>query len=201
MSLKLGLEPQSPPVTKVSVRFNPSQVKALKTSRIGLVLVDPSLKPIYCNSEALKILAYPGLPTKATSAEFSKSIRFIVGKSSGADDFVKTFSFVSGRRRYQCRIFMSEIDSEGRFEPTIAITFERRRALLRELVTRFQLTDRESEAVQHLAQGLTSKEIAQQMNISVNTVKVFLRLIMIKMGVTTRSGIIGKLVHYTDPDD
>jgi hypothetical protein len=32
-------------------------------------------------------------------------------------------------------------------------------------------------------------------------VKVFLRLIMIKMGVTTRSGIIGKLVHGIDSDN
>ena len=59
---------------------------------------------------------------------------------------------------------------------------------------RFQLTDREIEAVQHLADGLTSKEIAQRMNISPNTVKVFLRLVMLKMGVTTRSGVIGKLM-------
>ncbi len=32
------------------------------------------------------------------------------------------------------------------------------------------------------------------MNISPNTVKVFLRLVMLKMGVTTRSGVIGKLI-------
>jgi len=32
------------------------------------------------------------------------------------------------------------------------------------------------------------------MNISPNTVKVFLRLVMLKMGVTTRSGVVGKLM-------
>jgi DNA-binding CsgD family transcriptional regulator len=41
--------------------------------------------------------------------------------------------------------------------------------------------------------GLTSKEVATRMNISPNTVTAFLRLIMVKMGVTTRSGIVGKL--------
>jgi DNA-binding CsgD family transcriptional regulator len=200
MSLKLGLERQSLPVREVPVRFNGAQARALKTARIGLVLLNPSLKPIYCNSEALKILAYPGRPTKATSSEFSKSIRSIVGKNAGVDDFVRTFRLISGRRRYVGRIFMPEFDPKNRFESTIAITLERDRPLLRELVARFQLTDRESEAVQHLSQGLTSKEIAQRMNISVNTVKVFLRLVMIKMGVTTRSGVIGKLVQGIEDD-
>jgi DNA-binding CsgD family transcriptional regulator len=49
------------------------------------------------------------------------------------------------------------------------------------------------EALIGVAMGLTSKELATRMNISPNTVKAFLRLIMIKMGVTTRAGIVGKL--------
>ena len=47
----------------------------------------------------------------------------------------------------------------------------------------------------HLLQGLTSKEIAREMDISPYTVKTYVRLVMIKMGVTTRSGIVGKLVR------
>jgi hypothetical protein len=49
--------------------------------------------------------------------------------------------------------------------------------------------------VEFLLQGLTSKEIANRMNISVNTVKAFLRLIMVKMNVSTRSGIAGKVAR------
>jgi DNA-binding CsgD family transcriptional regulator len=45
-----------------------------------------------------------------------------------------------------------------------------------------------------LVDGLTSKQIADRMTISTNTVKAFLRLIMIKMGVSTRAGIVGKAV-------
>ena len=78
---------------------------------------------------------------------------------------------------------------------TTSIEIRSRHSVLIDLAARFQLTDREIEAVQHLADGLTSKEIAQRMNISPNTVKVFLRLVMLKMGVTTRSGVIGKLVR------
>jgi DNA-binding CsgD family transcriptional regulator len=62
------------------------------------------------------------------------------------------------------------------------------------LSERFGLTQREQETVKLLLQGLTSKEIAGQMGISPNTVKAFVRLVMIKMGVSTRSGIAGKIV-------
>ena len=46
-----------------------------------------------------------------------------------------------------------------------------------------------------LVEGLASKEIAARMQISPNTVKVFLRLAMMKMGVSSRSGIMSKFIH------
>jgi DNA-binding CsgD family transcriptional regulator len=58
----------------------------------------------------------------------------------------------------------------------------------------FELTKREKETVELLIQGLTSKEIATRMKISPNTVKAFLRIVMVKMGVSTRSGILGKVI-------
>jgi DNA-binding CsgD family transcriptional regulator len=63
-----------------------------------------------------------------------------------------------------------------------------------EISERFGLTAREQETVQFLREGFTSKEIAQRMSISPNTVKAFIRLVMVKMGVSTRSGIVGKIV-------
>ncbi len=65
-----------------------------------------------------------------------------------------------------------------------------------ELSERFNLTAREQETVKFLLEGLTSKEIAERMNISPNTVKAFIRLVMVKMNVSTRSGIIGKIVGW-----
>jgi DNA-binding NarL/FixJ family response regulator len=47
-------------------------------------------------------------------------------------------------------------------------------------------------------QGLSSKEIADRMNISSNTVKTFLRLIMIKMGVSSRMAVVRKIIT-TEP--
>jgi DNA-binding CsgD family transcriptional regulator len=41
--------------------------------------------------------------------------------------------------------------------------------------------------------GLTSKEIAQEMNISPNTVKSFLKLVMAKVGVSNRTGLVARV--------
>jgi DNA-binding CsgD family transcriptional regulator len=41
---------------------------------------------------------------------------------------------------------------------------------------------------------MSSKAIADRMELSPNTVKTFLRLIMIKMGVTSRSAIVSKII-------
>ncbi|PYR86469.1 MAG: hypothetical protein DMG18_02585, partial [Acidobacteria bacterium] len=124
-----------------------------------------------------------------------ESMDSIIGNKPDNSGCPMTTYFMSGKRRYLCRTFALEQECNKNLKkPAIAITLERRHSVLIDLATRFQLTDREIEAVQHLADGLTSKEIAQRMNISPNTVKVFLRLVMLKMGVTTRSGVIGKLI-------
>ncbi|MGO9649101.1 MAG: helix-turn-helix transcriptional regulator [Terriglobales bacterium] len=68
---------------------------------------------------------------------------------------------------------------------------------LAETCARFNLTPREQETVKFLFEGLNSKEIANRMEISANTVKAFLRLVMVKMGVSTRSGIVGKIAGPT----
>jgi DNA-binding NarL/FixJ family response regulator len=54
-----------------------------------------------------------------------------------------------------------------------------------------RLTPREQETVALLATGLTNKEISARMGVSVNTVKAFLRSVMLKLGVTTRAGVVG----------
>jgi DNA-binding CsgD family transcriptional regulator len=56
-----------------------------------------------------------------------------------------------------------------------------------------RLTKRERTTVKLLAAGYTNKEIAARMMISVNTVKVFIHQVMLKLDVTTRAGIIGRL--------
>jgi len=164
------------------------------TARVGLILLDSFLKPVYWNSEALRIVAYPSPPPNAPGAQFLESIRSTVGEKAGSKGSSMTTQFMSGKRRYLCRTFLLERESNRNSKPAIAITLDRQRWIVIDLAGRFQLTDRQIEAVQHLADGLTSKEIAQRMNISADTVRVILQRIMLRMSVTTRSGVIGRLI-------
>jgi DNA-binding CsgD family transcriptional regulator len=62
------------------------------------------------------------------------------------------------------------------------------------IAKQFSFSPRERQAVEWLLQGLSSKEIADRMEISSHTVNSFIRTIMIKMGVSNRSGILGKII-------
>jgi DNA-binding CsgD family transcriptional regulator len=71
-----------------------------------------------------------------------------------------------------------------------------------EAVETYRLTEREAQTLKGILLGLCTKELADQMRISPNTVKAFTRLIMIKLGVTTRWGIIAKILgSHEVPED
>jgi DNA-binding CsgD family transcriptional regulator len=105
-------------------------------------------------------------------------------------------SLISGRRQYLCWTLPLEPFSRRVQNTTIAIILARGSRVaghLRRSCEQYKLTRRECEAVRLLSEGLTSKQIARRMNISAHTVKAFLHLIMLKLRVATRSGIVGKL--------
>jgi DNA-binding NarL/FixJ family response regulator len=58
----------------------------------------------------------------------------------------------------------------------------------------FHLTCRESDVVRCLLAGLTNKEIALSLGIEVNTVKDYIKNIMRKTKVTTRCGILSRVI-------
>ncbi|HEY6768518.1 MAG TPA: helix-turn-helix transcriptional regulator [Candidatus Sulfotelmatobacter sp.] len=183
------------------------------STRPGLMVVDTSLNLVASNNEAIQILTFPEplekirhLDSWLTNKIRSHLIERQVQRPSG---FVGEFR--SAKRTYLCRSFpldakgngngngIHEVEGNGSGVPTplLVVMMERRSngaVKLAEVAERFGLTAREQETVQLLLQGLTSKEIAQRMQISPNTVKAFIRLVMVKMSVSTRSGIIGKIV-------
>src|SRR5205807_3034577 len=111
---------------------------------------------------------------------------------------VFALEFTSGRRHYSCRVFaLNSQANNSAGQPAVALILERcnRKSLdTSQAAARFHLTVREQETLDCLIQGLTNKEIGQRMNISPNTVKAFVKLIMTKMDVSTRSAAIGKAV-------
>ena len=52
-----------------------------------------------------------------------------------------------------------------------------------------KLTDREQEVLMYIAKGLSNKEIAEQIHLSLKTVKTHVSSIIQKMGVTTRTQV------------
>lgn len=167
-------------------------------SATGLLLVASDLTPIYANAEAIQILAYPetSKPMGSLDGFLACKIRSVLIVNE--NDTQPTFAteFVSGRRRYACRAF--SLDKSPTDHPALAVILERSRRTsfnAAQVATQFRLTPREQETLQYLMEGLTNKEIGHRMNISPNTVKAFLKLIMMKMGVSTRSGIIGKTIN------
>jgi DNA-binding CsgD family transcriptional regulator len=165
----------------------------------GFALVDSLFKPKFMNAEAVAILTYPNAQRNERAIEeyLSGKIKSLFSKQRGASEpaFVKRVQ--SGRRSYHCRTFpVAPLCDAGQF--TTAILFERNGQPqdLRRVADGFSLSQREREVVQFLVLGLTTKEIAARMGISPNTVKTFLRLVMVKINVTTRSGIVGKFLQY-----
>lgn len=166
----------------------------------GLVVVDASLKLLAFNSEALQILTFPEHPDKVARLDEWISIqirtRLLDGQPLTAANVAAELR--SSRRTYICRSFpVSASNGSPQRKPSLAILMERRTngtLKLAQICGQYGLTARELETVELLLQGLTSKEIAERMKISPNTVKAFIRLVMVKMSVSTRSGIIGKIV-------
>ena len=168
------------------------------STRVGVVLLNSQLRPVHYNAEAASILGYPNKSQDAPSMDaVLPPTRFQLA------DLVKSTSpsvigFMSGRRRYRCRVFMldSSHSPDSRLQPRVVVMLEREARQQIDLVqwsNEFQLTTRERETVQLLLRGLTSKEIAQEMNISPNTVKSFLKLVMAKVGVSNRTGLVARV--------
>ena len=165
----------------------------------GFLLLDAGLNLIASNDPALQILCFPSGANRIKQPKVFLADRvrttLLDHNRQGGTAFVK--EFMSGKRRYICKSLEVACNGNDSPQPAFAVLLERDTAsshsALTEISAQFGLTQRECETVEFLLQGLTSKEIANRMNISVNTVKAFIRLVMVKMNVSTRSGIAGKV--------
>lgn len=167
------------------------------SSQAALILLDKSNKPIYYSAEALAIINFPQRCKGAfeTPQQLPNEVELLLGRSETIAAF-PIVQFVSGKRSYICRAFVLNHNSGTPSRKMTGLLIERntpKSPRVSELAGQFRLTQREQETVDFLTLGLTSKEIAARMRISPNTVKTFFRQVMTKMGVSTRSGIVGKI--------
>lgn len=184
------------PNAKPSKKGNP------RGSEPGFLLVDSDLNPIYANREAIRILTYPEDPRKMKSRLLEncveEKVRSILAEQLSRLSSALPSAFLSGKRRYLCRAFSVDFVANRSSTSAISLLIERSHQISLDFAhigELYRLTPRERQILRWLVRGLTSKEIGNQMKISPNTVKAFLRLVMLKMGVTTRTGIMGKIVE------
>jgi DNA-binding CsgD family transcriptional regulator len=210
---RLGMSPEEfmamgspalpPPVSKNSVaqavEGTAKKGASSPKTATGFLLMDSSLRLVAFNVQAIEILGYPDKHAKLAHSDalLGAKIRstLVSQQPSGDSPFVTELR--SGRRRYLCRAFLLESYAKDPSRPFVAIMLERgpsELAPLSQVSRQFNLSQREREALEYLLQGLTTKEIANRMNISPNTVKAFLRMIMIKTGVSSRSAIVSKII-------
>jgi DNA-binding CsgD family transcriptional regulator len=176
------------------------QTRPLANQGVGLLLLDSSLNPISCNDETIRIVSYPDAPKQIRRLDdfLTETIRARLlnnSKPSRHSPFVT--DLVSGRRRYRCWAFHLDWHRRGPCQPTLELLLERGSSgllFLPRMARLFNFSEREKQAVQLLLQGFSNKEIATRMNISPNTVNTFFRLIMIKMGVSSRSGVLARMI-------
>jgi DNA-binding CsgD family transcriptional regulator len=163
----------------------------------GVVLVNEDFEIVALNDAAEAILRsmrgtdavdVPGLPPEILNP-----------LKAGSDLQSAQLSVTAYAREYSCRSFVIRPCNGDVTQPVLALYLRQEMSMtdtVRQVSEEYRLTDREQQALMGVVMGLSSKELATRMQISPNTVKVFVRLIMIKMSATTRAGIVGKLIDH-----
>ncbi|HKN34383.1 MAG TPA: LuxR C-terminal-related transcriptional regulator [Terriglobales bacterium] len=175
----------------------PSGGKALAIPALGFLVTDDTLRSLSANHEAMRILTYAAkqAPQSLTQV-FDEKIRRVLLRGRvhlRPNTLLPVIPFKSGRRVYFCRAFRLDAN----VNPRLLIVLERgipESFALSQVSLQFRLTQREQEAVTFLLRGLSNKEMAKRMAVSPNTVKAFLRMVRVKMGVPTRAGILAKVL-------
>jgi DNA-binding CsgD family transcriptional regulator len=173
----------------------PSRATDSSRARTGFVVTSATFDLLYANAAAFRILSFPRESDELAVVE--RRLRSIFPGQPIAAEAPAEAEFVSGRRTYLCRPFLLNSPASKARQATLGVLLERPSQEgdgMLDVRRRFHLSPREFESVQYLVRGLTTKEVAERMKVSPNTVKQYIRLVMSKMGVTTRAGIVGKLL-------
>jgi DNA-binding CsgD family transcriptional regulator len=167
----------------------------------GLLLCDLALQPIASDSGALSILrqhddyaenggALPSLPHE---------IREAIRRGRSADRGAGTVLVRIGLHHYRCRFYLIHSVHPALSPAVVAVHLHsvtlNNDDPVKRIVSIYRLTKREQEALGGIALGLTTKELADRMQVSPNTVKSFVRLITVKMGVSSRAEIMVRLLE------
>jgi len=197
-------------------------IREMFLSSLAFVLYCPQAKTekkmFYYNREALNVLSHtisptpknkiPSLCVSSLCSKWKKLLEEQIEKSSESNfennlvtntgiDFIDILQ--SHRRQYGIRvtILSPHIPNRQKQEKCYLFILERicvNYANLPMIIRSLKLNLREREIVALLFKGLCNKEMAQALGLSLNTIKVYLKFLMGKLGVNTRAGIISFLL-------
>jgi DNA-binding CsgD family transcriptional regulator len=180
-------------------KHEPRRVKEAG-AREGTVLLDLSFKQIAVDKGAEEILHDLNGPAAGLEARTSLPLEILnLLSTHSLDELAENPLRLSADNcEYTCGVSIIRPRTSGDMAPPLLVLHLKREVSVTHTVKQvgmdYRLTDREQEALIGISMGLTNKELAERMNVSPNTVKAFLRFIMLKMSVTTRSGVVGKLL-------
>jgi DNA-binding CsgD family transcriptional regulator len=171
-------------------------------TEVGIVVTDLSLDVIAYDSGAAAILRKDQVVSEPDAALRlpGEVVETFQGFAPAELPATKT-RFRRGKAAYSCRAYLMEPRNGAPGVPMLAMLLQRDSCAddaFSAVSMEYGLTDREEQVLRGLSMGLTTKELAARMNRSPNTIKMFLRLIMNKMRVTTRSGIVGKVLDHVE---
>jgi DNA-binding CsgD family transcriptional regulator len=166
----------------------------------GMVLVDLSRQPVAMDAGGEAILRELNEERAGGNSpmELPEELTEALNGAECAALNAPAMRMNGGESQFSCRIFLLQPQDDMMPEALFAVHMKRERSVaeaVRRVGKLYHLTVREQEALVGIAMGLTSRQLADRMSISPNTVNAFLRLIMVKMGVTTRAGLVGKLLN------
>ena|SRR5437868_10243089 len=169
-----------------------------RNAETGVILLHAS-GAVFLNAAAAKIFSFAKDSQKSNGAPTVQKIReMLSGKTLNSRRPTFVTEVVSGKRNYLCHAFvLNDANSGG--QQCFAVLLERKspeRSEVAQVADEFRLTRRERQTLELLTEGLTSKEIAVRLGVSPSTIKSFLRLIMVKMEVSNRSAILGKILQH-----
>jgi len=168
----------------------------------GLILLDAALRPIASDEGAARILVSHncGRVQNGSQPPLPPEVMNCIRTRIAGDTTSATVHFMAGNRRCKCRVY--GLTPQDLLSPSvIAVHMETEADLndpIAEIAAEYDLTDREREALKGIALGLTTKELATFMKIKDNTVKAFVRLIMLKLGVQNRTAIMARILERTE---
>lgn len=169
------------------------------TEQAAVVLLNSTYSPLYVSTEAARLLLYP-----AKVEDMSLAATAIAGK---VQEMIATGSRKEGDYRYGFlesagRAYMWNVTRCDEWTATdtpwnyvlMIRAAELPQDKIKTITRQFNLAPRQEQVLAYLFQGLTSKEIANFMDLSPHTVKIHIRALMNKLQVTTRTALVGRVL-------